>query len=376
MESTPTARLLRKSLAALTLVSGGVVLAQNGDPRLLRMQGGADLLARVEVKPVSKEQLTKLVQRLGSDDWATREAASRELSSSSITLPLIEEMLRTQDLSSEQKQRLQAAGFSSFMQSDRGALGVSFDARQMPDGIGIGRCEPGFHSSEVLRAGDVIRAIDGHAVNDVWNVRPNIITKDPGETVELDVLRDGELLQVTLKLGSFRMLRGNAGIDASTMQLAWDKRLERVRGEAARGLVRVPALTAGQEAGEPVMVSYRGGGDVLTDENEVEVKEGEVMALAGGRHGRVSRSALEYFRQSPENAEEFDAIVKQLQNQLQLWETQQRKLEARLADPAMKDDERARIKQRIESIENSKRETMRQIKKVEQANAVEKPEQP
>jgi hypothetical protein len=338
-----------------------------------------DLLARVEVKRPNIQSLKDLVKRLGNDDWATREAASRELTSTMISLSMIEEMLQGSELSSEQRQRLQAAGYASFASSDRGALGVSFDARQAEGGIGIGRCEPGFHSHEVLRAGDIIRQIDGKPVQDLYDVRPNVITKDPGETVELDVLRDGEMQQITLRLGSFRMLSGSAPLDGATLQQAWSNRLARRSpaangrsGKGVTGTVRVPSLTATGDDTLPVMVSFRER-DQGDNADAVEIELGAV-ALAGGKHARVTPSAMEFFRQSPDNAEQFAAVVKQLENQQRLWETQARRLETRLQEPNLGDARRARIKSELGQVQVSLDEVRRQLAQIEQARAVEEDE--
>ncbi len=53
-----------------------------------------------------------------------------------------------------------------------------------------------------LEVGDTITAIDGRPVQDIGDLRVRIITTSPGTSVSLDVLRNGQPLEVTATLGA------------------------------------------------------------------------------------------------------------------------------------------------------------------------------
>jgi S1-C subfamily serine protease len=53
-----------------------------------------------------------------------------------------------------------------------------------------------------LETGDLITGIDGESVGQMQDLRARILAIEPGTTVVLDVLRDGEQLQIEVTLGS------------------------------------------------------------------------------------------------------------------------------------------------------------------------------
>src|SRR5262249_8021668 len=61
-----------------------------------------------------------------------------------------------------------------------------------------------------LELGDEIVAIDGHPVNTAEDVRPPIVAHKPGEVATFTVLRDGERLDVKVKLGE-HVVKTDAG---------------------------------------------------------------------------------------------------------------------------------------------------------------------
>ena len=55
-----------------------------------------------------------------------------------------------------------------------------------------------------LRVGDLITAIDGEPVESPDDVGDAIVTRDPGDTIRLTVVRDGSEISVDAVLGSRR----------------------------------------------------------------------------------------------------------------------------------------------------------------------------
>jgi hypothetical protein len=362
------------SLAALAPASFAQMVRE-GQPATLVMQQdgepGQGLLGKVQPSEPTQTQLAEIVARLGSDDWATRDGATRELATADVSLADIERLLRTQGLSPEQRMRLESVGYVSFASSDRGALGVSFSPLQGRDGVTIGRREPGFDSEKVLRTGDIMLRIDGNIVRDLPDVREHVVTKDPGEFVALDIVRDGEDQQVLVRLGSFRSLRNTQPLTADTLRLAWESRVRRVlAGEAnmqeqGASIVRVPSLGQGDGDAQPVLVSFdqRGVRERLAREGIPTPEPQAPSGVAGGKHLRVAREATELFRlNTPDMDERADAALKNLEDQARTWEAQRRRLRERLNEPNLPERDRDRLKNAVAQAEFGLAEVQRQIK--------------
>jgi serine protease Do len=96
----------------------------------------------------------------------------------------------------------------------RGWLGVQVQAidedlarsLKMNDTKGaiVSNVSPGSPAGEAgLKAGDVVRAIDGKAIDTSSDLSSRIASMGPGTTVTLDVVRDGSPKTVHVKLGTF-----------------------------------------------------------------------------------------------------------------------------------------------------------------------------
>ncbi len=69
------------------------------------------------------------------------------------------------------------------------------------EGVLIGDLAPGSPSQGVLRAGDVVTHVDGTSVGSVAALQDAIMFKDVGQSVALTVVRDGETIQLDVRLG-------------------------------------------------------------------------------------------------------------------------------------------------------------------------------
>lgn len=190
--------------------------------------------------------MDSVVAQLGSDDYARRESAENEL-----TLRPLSEILKAlsdPSLTAEQRERLERAGLTLFRDAERAALGVQFSQFNIVRGGGaagggvtIERTIPGFDSNRVFQAGDIIRSMGGQAIRDQNEARPVIVSFEPGEEVDVEFVRGGEVLRDKVKLGSFRTLTNRGELSGLHLQRAWEYRLARAAGGPPPA-VPVPAM--------------------------------------------------------------------------------------------------------------------------------------
>jgi putative serine protease PepD len=85
-----------------------------------------------------------------------------------------------------------------------GLLGVMVsDPTDGPAGALVGEVTPGGPAEDSgLEVGDLIIAIDDQDVSQMQDLRARVLAREPGDTVVLDVLRDGEEIEIELVLGS------------------------------------------------------------------------------------------------------------------------------------------------------------------------------
>ncbi|MBL8764723.1 MAG: PDZ domain-containing protein [Phycisphaerae bacterium] len=210
----------------------------------------------------AEPDLSALVARLGSEGFLDREAASEELGQLlGVGLKEIETQLARRDLSAEQRERLSVVAWSRFVSSARGAVGVEFD-RQLPRWYVVQRTIERFPAAKALEAGDIIVEIDGHALAGQYanDLRPRIISRDPGDTVRMVVLRGDQRLTLDVTLGSFGDL-DQAMFGEDDLVTAWLARREPYAAHAAaadRLVAPKDALTAvGEGDADPIQAGRR-----------------------------------------------------------------------------------------------------------------------
>ncbi|MGH7242449.1 MAG: hypothetical protein ACREJD_03415 [Phycisphaerales bacterium] len=140
------------------------------------------------------------------------------------------------DSSPEQRERLIGLAREVFFATPRGALGVSFGfgrlqaipaiEEQFEEGIPIESTLAGFDSSNVLKGGDLLRAIDGCRIRTNLQCRLETISRDKGQVVQLEIERDGRPMRVSVTLGSQRDLRNQLPAP-DVIESAWKLRLAR-----------------------------------------------------------------------------------------------------------------------------------------------------
>lgn len=208
--------------------------------------------------------MAESIRLLASDSLVERAAASIALTDSDrVPLRDIEAALRGDNLSPEQRLRLERVAYTKFASSPRGALGIRFQQR-VADGPNSGTVVDatyeGFDAHRVLRSGDVIHSIDGERVLTIDDGKRTIQSHDPGERLTLRIFRDGEPLLARVTLGSLRALDqmapgGRGGLGRGNEYIlrdAFDDRLARSCGRGTRW-PGVLDLRSFEPAGEGVL---------------------------------------------------------------------------------------------------------------------------
>lgn len=345
----------------------------------------------------SPDFTTTCLRDLDSDSIQTREAASTSLKAWAKNSPDKLLTLITSSSTPEQRERLLELGRNAFMNSDRGAMGVSFAQTALrgvafnddvfEEGIPIDGTIQGFDSANVLKGGDLLRSIGGVRVRTNLECRVQIISYDPGQQVRLEIEREGRPMFVTLHLGRWDDLRNpvNQSSDRladSVKQAAWRARAARVTA----GLVAEPALEplpgtlawveadrlstpAAEKVDEAhdANLQVRADGQQLVQllqgagQLEAEAAPGPQADLVatGSPRGKVKNQAASNRAFARRNMvqNDRDALVLQLtQGRLELRDLQNRLDIVRLAlqDPKLTPAERAENLQYVQILENQR----------------------
>lgn len=181
------------------------------------------LMLQPAAQPLGAAEVAGLIDDLGSASWTEREAASSALMAAD-RLPqgVILTAMAREDLSAEQRLRLTRVAAARFRNEPLGGLGVSF-GNSGEGGVQIQAVVNGFPAAEILRAGDVILAIDDTVVGGQDHVRAEILSRAPGSLMPALVRRDRTVLDLRLPLGAYANLDGAASLDESTV--LWAMRL-------------------------------------------------------------------------------------------------------------------------------------------------------
>ena len=186
---------------------------------------------QAETTPQTDSQIiAALIAQLDAEDWLSRDLATIELGEldPGITLEMLESYLALEGLSMEQRSRLELACLRRFALRPKGALGVSFGTIR----VGAIEVQPipesdEFPASKVLRPGDQIAIVGDRVIDGSLSLRIEILSRDPGQTLPVTILRGEEVLHFDLPLGSFGDLTGAVRMDpemlSSALALRWSR---------------------------------------------------------------------------------------------------------------------------------------------------------
>ncbi len=169
-----------------------------------------------DLRNVSSGDLTlgEVIDRLGSDDLAERERASELLANVAMwDEEILAKACELPEVCSERRARLRDAIYTRFLNSPRPAIGIRM-APGAESGIRVERLEAGFPAGKTLRANDEILVIGGVDLRptktDQGPLMAAIASFDPGDLVDVLVLREGREIELQIELGSWDDLNQQA----------------------------------------------------------------------------------------------------------------------------------------------------------------------
>lgn len=184
-----------------------------------------------QAPPADEQDVRDLIAQLDDEDWLQRDLATIQLGelNPGITLEIIERQLGDQHLNAEQRARLQLAALRRYASRSKGALGVSFGTIR----VGAIEVQPipendDFPASKVLKAGDQIAMVGDRVIDGSFSLRTEILSRDPGDSLPVTILRGERVLHLNLILGSFDDLTGAVRMDTELLRNALATRWERL----------------------------------------------------------------------------------------------------------------------------------------------------
>lgn len=231
------------------------------------------LPALAQQAPPKAPELGRLVADLDSQDPWVRLDATVELASGRLPLREVEQALTRTDLSDEQRQRLMSVAASLFQEEPRAAMGISFTRVQGDNGTYVVSTVPGFDAGTLLREDDRMDAIDGERLRSAAHAVALIQSHDPGDVVEVEAFRNGQVIRVKLRLGSRNDLQEGGASDLS--ELAWQIRSREYAS-----------------AGEPVVIECPVGAEAWAppprDERSRRMNPGARVVVSAGGEARTA----------------------------------------------------------------------------------------
>ncbi|MFZ4573186.1 MAG: hypothetical protein ACOYN0_02235 [Phycisphaerales bacterium] len=301
----------------------------------------ADDLQTMSAPAAAEPTVDALINGLNSDELAERERCERQLHvDGRVSLDQIERLLTSGDLPAESLERLGRVGLSRFRLLERAALGVSWqqDASRV-DGLEIAAPAKArfggeeFDSTKMLMPRDVIVALDGErvalfdsAAQNWENCRALILSYDPGDEIELRVLRDEQPMTLRLRMGRLNDLDRPAMADPTAiLPKAWTYRLER-RSKELRKDSKAEAGAGPLDSGlsradwDRLIVGVEGAEEEAANKPKQNASAGRPGARAAGNDGVVNGDALQFFHAGvpDQDAKERESLATTLNMRLDL----------------------------------------------------------
>lgn len=323
--------------------------------------------APAEIDEVASGELTlrEVVGMLSSSSYDDRETATRLLADvpqwDDQTLSLV---CARAELCPEARARIREALFTRFANSPGPAVGIQMDQNRAEPGVGIAEVMPRFPAARTLRKGDVILKIgdiDLRADPTPSRLQEVVASYQPGDRVDVLILRDSREQLVQVELGRFENLNEGMGMRNETLlRQAWSIRarrlgLEEVAGEPVAVAISMfdwrRATQRGGQArpasgmapgGEPAIVPGRLPG-VMANLDNSRITRVERVDRADVRVGHAPRGA---------------DVQKALEDRLSEVETMIGEMSERLADARTPQQELPKLRSALEELSTQRRQIL------------------
>lgn len=209
---------------------------------------------------------------LDADDIDRRDRATAELAAAGLTPELAAELAASPDVTPEARERLLTAARFWFENTERAAMGVSFDTSRIGEPVDarVGGAIDGFDAKRVLQPGDLITEVNGRPVN-YQELRAHIVSHDPGQTCQITILRAGRPIKASITFGRWSQLsrsRGGASaLDDRVLSRAFSLRLERA------GLTPEQPVSTGLDRNDWELVTVRLARQSLDSGQDADLRE-------------------------------------------------------------------------------------------------------
>ena len=305
-----------------------------------------------DVREIAAGDLTlgEVIEQLGDDDLETRERATLTLASASMwDETVLAKACELPDICAETRERIMSAMLQRFQNAERPAIGISMDRSEF--GIKITGVQAQFPASRSLRANDVLLKIGEVDFRpdpgNLYKLQVATASYEPGEVVDMLVLRDDRETPLKVELGRFDDLNGQGGPRTeSMMREAFELRMHRMGiGWPRAGAIAAPVSRFDWERASRASRSTDRGG--MMSGGEASLVPGRPSGGIVGVDSRVVRveRARNDFKQpaDPNDAEVLAAIREKLQE----VDREITSVRMQMNDPRLNEQERDQLRERM-----------------------------
>jgi len=299
--------------------------------------------------------LGDIVEQLGDEDLATRERATEVLADVAVwDERVLAQVCQRADLCEESRLRVLEAMYTRFANSPRPAVGISMGAGEF--GIQITEVRPPFPARRVLRQGDVIEMIGGVDFRadprNLVKLQVTIASYDPGDVVDMLILRDKEEMTVQVELGNFEDLQGQAAPRTETLlRAAFEMRAHRLGlGDPHSAPIVAPvsrfdwdrSSRAPQRAVDPGAVMAGGQASLIPGRPTGGIGGADAVRLA-----RLERARDDFKQANNNGAQNVNPVDRAIMEKIDEIDGQIASVRSKINDPRTTEAERSQLTEQM-----------------------------
>lgn len=151
--------------------------------------------------------------------------------------------------------RFELAAEEAFFSAPRAGLGITYDTAPTSRGVRLGDTVEGFDAHGTLRGGDIVLSLSGTPIEaESMDLPVAIASHLPGEECVIALLRNGEPMEVSVRLGRRDDLNAARRLSEPVLRRAWTLRMNRLRGtedRVALGFDQARSITVAPPSANP-----------------------------------------------------------------------------------------------------------------------------